>query len=440
MPREATDGGSALGTLMILVGIVAALLVTAIGDDEAGPAGSGPANTTGNEESELSLSDLAVKLQPQTARKVEIIRRLQFRKIPEPRVVNSEFLNELTRRELRKPRVAADAVASSIEAKLLGLIEFDDDLTAVATESGDLAAAAYDPRSGRLYVLSDSVGAEPALIEFVLAHELNHALEDQRFGLEDSSVAADDRALAQTSLVEGTATALMTDYATKFLNPLELGASAAGLDPGTEGVPEFVVEQLEFAYLEGSKFVQALYARTDSWLLVNRALRSDPPSSTEQILHPVKYLLGEEPMPVSLGQGLLGKGWVPVDTGAAGEFATTQILEVGDANVEARTAAEGWGGDRYVLLRRRSTPPGDCVESPVCRSHYAIVVAWRWDSARDTEEFTAALPAYLEGGLNADRVTGGWELTDGAAAVSVDGGEVRLALAPTLALARRAAG
>ena len=46
-----------------------------------------------------------------------------------------------------------------------------------------------------------------------LAHELDHALEDQRLKLDADAVAgSDDASLAYTALVEGSATALMYRY------------------------------------------------------------------------------------------------------------------------------------------------------------------------------------------------------------------------------------
>ena len=56
------------------------------------------------------------------------------------------------------------------------------------------------------------------LNEIVLAHELTHALEDQRLGLDQERLASnDDRALAYLSLVEGSATDVMYDYGAALL-------------------------------------------------------------------------------------------------------------------------------------------------------------------------------------------------------------------------------
>ena len=97
--------------------------------------------------------------------------------------------------------------------KLLGLLEPRVDLRDVsATVFGQGVAGYYDPRTKRLRIVRGAQTTNPFLEEITLAHELTHALEDQRFGLdlEDSS-GSDDAALARLALVEGSATAVMFD-------------------------------------------------------------------------------------------------------------------------------------------------------------------------------------------------------------------------------------
>ena len=47
-----------------------------------------------------------------------------------------------------------------------------------------------------------------------------------------------------------------------------------------------------------------------------------------------------------------------VDSGAVGEFTTFQLLDAALPTPVARTAATGWGGDRYELWSRG--PPTHC--------------------------------------------------------------------------------
>ena len=192
---------AALSPALIIVIVAGMLLFAAVTNEGPGK--------------EPTLAEIATELTPRVAEGVEQVRGLPFESVPAPEVVTADDLNRLTAAELRKPGVRERLEAEEVVAKFLGLVEFDDDLLGVAEESGDLAAAAYDPRTDELYVVEDAVGVSPALVEFVLAHELNHALEDQHYDLSDR-LGTGDRELALSSLVEGTATVAMIRYAAAF--------------------------------------------------------------------------------------------------------------------------------------------------------------------------------------------------------------------------------
>ena len=86
------------------------------------------------------------------------------------------------------------------------------------------------------------------------------------------------------------------------------------------------------------------------WDLVDFAYQRRLPATTEQILHPEKYLEDEGALPVP---DILdpGPGWEKVDGGTVGEFFTREILRQDAEEVGADEAAEGWGGDRYEFFR-----------------------------------------------------------------------------------------
>jgi hypothetical protein len=385
-----------------------------------------------------SLAGAAVAALPAVAERVERIRGLRFDFLPRPQVISARRFRRLSERDARRAGATRELAAGSVVAKLLGLVPPDADLSGLAGDTAGLAAAAYDPRRGRLYVIREAVPGDRGLTEFVLAHELTHALEDQRFGLAELDEVTDDRALAELALVEGTATAVMTEYARRHLSVLDLAGSALGLDTGTGGVPDFLVEQLGFAYLRGAAFVERLHRAAGGWNVVDIALRHNLPASTEQILHPRKYLLGERPLPVALGAAP-GPRWRLAGGGSIGEFATGQLLRVGLSEDAARAAAAGWGGDRYALWRRRSARL-DCRSEAACRATFALEVRWRWGSATDLRQFLVAVRRYGQDGIGGRpagrgtlRLAGGW------AAVAVTDGTVSLVLAPARSLATRLA-
>jgi hypothetical protein len=315
---------------------------------------------------------------------------------------------------------------------LLGLLPPGTDLgEAAASTYGDGVAGYYDPRSGRLRIVKGAQTANRVLYEMTVAHELDHALEDQRFGFELERLAAgDDAALAYTALIEGSATVLMYRYVEHRFGAEEtFGGLAASAFQPTGNLPPFLMAQLLFPYTAGEAFVARLLevARGD-WTVVDAALRVRPPDSTEQVMHPQAYLEGDEPARVSLSGPVvaLGDDWRPLRRTTLGEWATGRLLARAGGTSSADAAA-GWGGDRAALLGR-----GD---------DRALVVRWTWDTGRDADEFARALRAWGDEGLPGSGRAGSdaWRTPSGAAALHRTGDTVTLVLAPSVALARAAA-
>ncbi len=430
---ERGKGSGATVALLAALGLALAL---------AGPGGRAPEN--GAEQGPVPsldperLAEISVRSTPAVARAVAGIRGLEFDRVPEPEVVTSDYLNRLGAREAKRGRAEAALAAGEAEARIAGLLASDEQLEALYTATGDLAAAAYDTRRDRLYVVSDAVAANRSLVEFVLAHELGHALEDERFGLPEDG-ASDDAALAETALVEGSATAVMVEYAATELSYAELVAASSGIDAGTGAVPQFALDQLLWTYLGGQRFVDELRALAGGdWKLVDYALEARPPATTEQVMHPRKYVREERPQVVRVRSAALeAGGWRLVHGGVQGEFATAQLLEVGAAPALASRAARGWGGDTYELWRRDTAAAG--CEHP-CRADLVLALGWRWDRDRDAGEFARAMRAYAEDGLGGVAESENvWAIDGGALALAGGARTSALVFAPTARLAREVA-
>ena len=245
---------------------------------------------------------------------------------------------------------------------------------ASASVFGEQVAGYYDPRSRRLRVVSGASTSGRVLNELVLAHELTHALEDQRLGLDQERLSTnDDRALAYLSLVEGSATDVMYDYGARYFSGEELlGGVLGSAFQGTGGLPPFVTAQLVFPYQRGLEFVQRLVqVGGGKPALVDAAHRSHPPVSSEQILHPDKYLRFEAPERVELDAGtVLGGGWRRVVARGHGR--------VGDRRAAGR-GRRGRGG-RGGRLGRRSLRAVAAVRRRGLRAAVPGA-ATRWSSA-----------------------------------------------------------
>ena len=114
-------------------------------------------------------------------------------------------------------------------------------------------------------IVEGTATANRVLDEITIAHELDHALEDQAIGLdEDAAAASDDRGYAYKALVEGAATQVMYEYLGRyFRSDVALGGllGSAFAGTGTEGLPQFVTNGLVFPYLAGQRFVAELLRR-----------------------------------------------------------------------------------------------------------------------------------------------------------------------------------
>jgi hypothetical protein len=255
-------------------------------------------------------------------------------------------------------------------------------------------AGFYDERPGRkrLYAVSTERRLTPAN-QLILAHELRHALQDQYAevaSLLPSEVGDfDDRRLALMSLLEGDATLVMERFLRRRL-PLGDGEDRdlSGLSlpaPPVPGAPAVLRDQLVLPYLLGRDFALAIW-RHAGWDGIKGAWRQ-PPTSTEQVLHPDKFLAREAPQPVELAYAPPG-GRV-LNEGVLGELLTRTLL--GD---ETRSeASSGWGGDLY---RAWDIAGG-------------TLLVWRsvWDTPADAAEFSVALDARYRRSHGAGRLLEG---------------------------------
>ena len=283
---------------------------------------------------------------------------------------------------------------SLVYAKL-GLIPKGLDLKKVLLDFYTAQVAAfYDPKAKKLVLPEELsggmlVGAVQLLAqrdivgEMVLAHELTHALQDQHFSLDQrlGRSGNDDRTLAFRAVAEGDAT--LSGFGTLFggmdsrllmqVNQAvqtSMGQARSSLP----SVPEAILEELLFQYYGGVSFVSRMLDKA-GWHGIN-LLYDSPPLSTEQVLHPEKYLdQPDRPTHVDLKDlsSLFSSGWKEIENNVLGELMVRVLFKQFLSEEEATMMAQGWDGDRLVAFRR-----GDEV---------AFVWATVWDSEKEAEEF-----------------------------------------------------
>ncbi len=373
---------AAAATVLLTVAIICVLALRGMGVDLAlGPLASPTPQVTASPSvtPAPSASQDAGAVFTAIEQQVRTLRGLPAPSIGPPEVISRAQLEQELRDQFDRDYPADRRAADNVMLRALGLLTADQDVAALQLKllTGQVIGF-YDDTKKRMVVVSDSGVGPEAKVTY--AHEYTHALQDAAFGLGSLQLDAagqDDRDLARLSLVEGDATTTMLLWAIDHMTPQELLGVSQTPVPDVSGVPAWMVQQLELPYTAGAQFVSRLYA-SGGWSAVDAAFRS-PPDSTEQIIDYTKYVSGEKPVAVAaptLGAAL-GTGWTETPADTWGEAMTAIWLQaLGETADDARSAAEGWGGDRIVAA---SGPDG------------AVAVAIRiaWDTPGDANQFAS---------------------------------------------------
>ena len=208
---------------------------------------------------------------------------------------------------IRETTKGSELKAEETALKLLGFVPPDFDLRQNTIDLlTEQAAAFYDYNKKRLFILEGTDNS--AEEQVALAHELAHALADQHFHLNKyihEGLESDDASNARQAVMEGQASWLMAAYISKrgggagevpeAVLDLMSGnmAGAPGEYPVFDKAPPYIRETLVFPYSDGMKFQQAVYRKMgkQSFSEVFR----NPPVSTQQVMHPVRYLDHSQP-------------------------------------------------------------------------------------------------------------------------------------------------
>jgi hypothetical protein len=344
---------------------------------------------------------------PRLQKEVEEAGGVPFRRDVPVAFLGKEELAAYLRDVFDEEYPAAQARADERLLQAFDLLPPGTDLRALrARVLEENVAGFYDERPGkrRLFAVSEDRSFSP-LNQIVLAHELRHALQDQYADLEGSLAHEisdfDDRRMAWLSLLEGDATLVMERFIRLRLGGLGLPLGGAAEDAraaalrapelfDVPGAPPVVRDQLVQPYLAGLDFARALWSRGGASAL--REAWSQPPESTEQVLHPEKFFARERPRRVVPSQSAPRDGRL-VSEGVLGELLLRTLAEErGDE------AAAGWGGDGWRLWDVGGR----------------TALAWRseWDRDADAVEFHAALRArFARRGEPSTRA--GWEVFAG---------------------------
>jgi hypothetical protein len=242
------------------------------------------------------------------AQRVEKLRGLPYRSQLLPVYVSDKDLRQRLKEDLyfTYPRRHADQ--QEIILRMLGAVRggaLDLRLLTLSSSASNLLGV-YLPGTKELLVrlLADTEWLSAAE-EVVLAHEAEHALADQVFGLPGNlrvSLSKLDERMALRAVMEGDASITAAQYMRSSMTPerraeyrnddeLEAAVPVRGVSPSTRS--PYLVTQGAFPYAAGERFVCAVYLR-GGWSAVDK-LYENPPKSTAEILYPSRYESDEEP-------------------------------------------------------------------------------------------------------------------------------------------------
>jgi len=255
------------------------------------------------------------------------------------------------------------------------------------------AGGLYNEKTGELFALEE-YRDKNYLHSMILAHELRHGIQDQHFDLSELlgdcvSSDFDDRRLALLAALEGDAGLIMMHYsdfdpdtmATDFNTDALLSFFPKASSARLSNVPEIVKHQLVMPYIEGLKFVNSILERKN-WKGVNKILKS-PPVSSEQILHPEKYLKKELPLSVEIG--FKPDGYALYHSGVIGEYYLNILLQTRNMY---KDYAAGWGGDRFEIYQKAA--PSSCF----------FIWESLWDDERSCGNFYRIFKSFIEKKFN----------------------------------------
>ncbi len=270
--------------------------------------------------------------------------------------------------------------------KKFGLLDRDFDLQPfllnLLTEQ---VAGFYDPKTRTVNLLD---WVKPEDQKPVMAHELTHALQDDRVGLEKWSnpqpnamsrdersdnlqIQTDEGSTARQAVTEGQAMITFVDYGIKDTGKTlkdvpEIGdrlqqmSGDTGTSPILARAPLVLQQSLLFPYTSGLAFEQALLVRAGTSAAFAGAL-DHPPTSSHEILHPEDYL-ARMPVPVLAMPDvhpLLDNEWTPYDIGVMGELDVRMTAELFGGQQIAGPLAEAWDGGIYYAAQKKAATPAE---------------------------------------------------------------------------------
>jgi hypothetical protein len=272
--------------------------------------------------------------------------------------------------------------------------------------------AYYDAKTKTVYMLD---WVEPDEQKPVLAHELTHALQDQRTDLEKWSdqtpddvstnfdedkdhLARDEMDTAREAVTEGQATAVMMDCILKplgkslikdpeLIDVVKDQMSGSENSPVLARAPLLLSKSLLFPYREGLSFEQDVWMDKGKEAAFAGTL-DHPPTSSWEIMNPREYEARHLPAVPLMPDihPLVDKLYKPYDIGQVGQLDLQIMAEIYSGDQAARDLTPAWDGGLYWAGQRLSakTPAEQASTKSI-----SLLYLSAWKNAASAQAFAA---------------------------------------------------
>ena len=298
---------------------------------------------------------------------------------------------------------------SEIVLKKFGLIDADFHLESFLVTLLDEQIAAYYDSKTKTVNLLDWIA--PDTQKPVLAHELTHALQDQRVNLdkwqnqtsddishgfaEDKKhVATDEDDTAREAVLEGQAMAVFVDYslapahqslrsAPQMIENLLDNMTDDGDSPVLSRAPLLLQESLLFPYKDGLKFEATLVVDSKSPNSAYAAVLDHPPASSYEIMNPKAYEDGAKVPLLNMPDihSVIDAEYNPYDIGVMGELDVRILAELFGGNQVAAELTPAWDGGIYYAAQKKDAPDKNSTAS------VALFYLSQWKTKAAADDF-----------------------------------------------------
>jgi hypothetical protein len=255
----------------------------------------------------------------------------------------------------------------------------------------------------------------------VLAHELTHAIQDKKVGLEkwssdgfhgiskdasedNARIAVDELETARQAVAEGQAMLVFIDWSIKdtgktLAESPEVWEKTKDAIADTSGspvmarAPLLLQRSLEFPYVDGLAFEHALETQPAGKQLAFAGALERPPGSSFEVMHPSAYL-AHVPVPVLRMpdvHGLLDEEYEPYDVGVMGELDVQMMASLFGGPEIAQALTPQWDGGIYYAAQRRAAS----VAQKATTASLGVFYLSKWHSAEATTGFSRIYEAEL---------------------------------------------